>query len=471
MERGYQANVTLGLFRGGRDATEKLRDEQLSGQAMRLLLDCLLQIDILELRAFPDIPPVYKSGVKYRVRRSPCGEDAWRDILSCVEERIADCFPQGTLLLRDDFVLVPIEKIQVGDRIWGRDAWTTVQASVYKGLLSVDAMKMNNGSIVQLTGDHHVFVGRCDKHRQELDSGYGCSCRLEDRRVERIGLRDVKEKDVLITPERLPFGQQSFDPKKAYVEGLFVADGWSSTNHQFCISGLDGAKKEAQKHEVKQICDELKLNTYWHRKYIGVNNKEWALRMHEMGRHAPQKHVLSINLDEAAIAETLRGVMADSKVNANGGWTFTSTSKLLTIQTRIMHKMFGRSSSVMYFATHAGLGDNPIWILGVRDPKVKSGKLLRVKELVRDIAEAPCYDIQTSDGYVYLPEHDVTVSNCKDLACWRAGELIVRLGIMAKPVFIRQERPGDGPLYHILVEMPDGSYEDPSIILGMTAAA
>jgi hypothetical protein len=91
MERGYQANVTLGLFRGGRDAAEKLRDEQLSGEAMRLLLDCLLQIAILELRAFPNIPPVYKSGVKYRVRRSPCGEDAWRDPLSCLEERIADC--------------------------------------------------------------------------------------------------------------------------------------------------------------------------------------------------------------------------------------------------------------------------------------------------------------------------------------------------------------------------------------------
>lgn len=91
MERGYQANITLGLFRGGATDAERARDEELSGQAMRLLLDCLLAIDILELRAFPDIPPVYKSRVKYRVRRSPCGEDAWRDVLSCIEERIADC--------------------------------------------------------------------------------------------------------------------------------------------------------------------------------------------------------------------------------------------------------------------------------------------------------------------------------------------------------------------------------------------
>ena len=27
----------------------------------------------------------------------------------------------------------------------------------------------------------------------------------------------------------------------------------------------------------------------------------------------------------------------------------------------------------------------------------------------------PCVDIQTKDHYVYLPEHDITVSNCDDL--------------------------------------------------------
>src|SRR5579863_3205486 len=39
----------------------------------------------------------------------------------------ADCFPQGTWLLRDDMELVKIEDIKIGDRIWGKDDWTRVE--------------------------------------------------------------------------------------------------------------------------------------------------------------------------------------------------------------------------------------------------------------------------------------------------------------------------------------------------------
>jgi hypothetical protein len=42
--------------------------------------------------------------------------------------------------------------------------------------------------------------------------------------------------------------------------------------------------------------------------------------------------------------------------------------------------------------------------------------LLRVRAIERGVAELPVYDISTSDHYVYLPEADVTVSNCDDQA-------------------------------------------------------
>lgn len=64
------------------------------------------------------------------------------------------------------------------------------------------------------------------------------------------------------------------------------------------------------------------------------------------------------------------------------------------------------------------------------------------------------------------------IADCKDLACWRAADLIVRHGIRAYPIFIRQERPDGGQLFHILVwreDQPDHP-EDPSLKLGMTAS-
>lgn len=78
-----------------------------------------------------------------------------------------------------------------------------------------------------------------------------------------------------------------------------------------------------------------------------------------------------------------------------------------------------------------------------------------------------CGDIETDSGRFYLPESDLVVHNCEDLACWRAAELRVRYGVLAEPTFIWKLRPKGGYLYHILVKLPDGRIEDPSRTLGM----
>lgn len=59
------------------------------------------------------------------------------------------------------------------------------------------------------------------------------------------------------------------------------------------------------------------------------------------------------------------------------------------------------------------------------------------------------------------------IADCEDLACWRAAELNVRMGVRAVPIFTHKLRADGGSLYHILVRYPDGRIEDPSKILGM----
>ncbi len=56
--------------------------------------------------------------------------------------------------------------------------------------------------------------------------------------------------------------------------------------------------------------------------------------------------------------------------------------------------------------------------------------------------------------------------DCEDLACARVAELIVHHRIAARPVF-RWRAIGNMLVYHILVEHPDGTIEDPSQRLGM----
>jgi len=45
-----------------------------------------------------------------------------------------------------------------------------------------------------------------------------------------------------------------------------------------------------------------------------------------------------------------------------------------------------------------------------------NGRPRRISLVARGIMESPVWDIQTDDHYVYLPEADVTVSNCDDLS-------------------------------------------------------
>lgn len=360
---------------------------------------------------------------------------------------VGDCFPEGTLVLGSGNRLRTVESLTIGDRIWGLDRWVTVEGTTFRGTLPITVIRLNNGSEVKLTEDHHVYVLRCPKHGYTGSACYPGTCPLGSRETERIRVSELSDEMVLTTPVRLPFGGEELDPDRALVEGYFVADGWvehGQYTNRFSISGQDGSPKENQKREVESIATRLGLPTRWHRKYIAVNDKEWALRMQRMGHHAWNKHLLSIDLSESASAATLRGIMADSAKNTNGaGRTFTTTSRELAIQARVLWKMFGISCGYRYIENHGGLGSHPIWRINPRmQSEERSEKTLRVKHIERCVAEAPCWDIQTDDHRVYLPEHDVTVSQCDDIATLTAA-LCRQLGREAHFVTVGFGAPGN----------------------------
>jgi hypothetical protein len=218
----------------------------------------------------------------------------------------ADCFPEGTLLLREDLKIVAIEDVGIGDRIWGRDAWTEVTAVWSKDRLSVDSVEMNNGSTALLTGDHHVYVLRCDRHENRAENSPACACPDEELRLDRVRVSTLQAKDRLIQPNR-------------------------------------------------------------------------------------------------------------------------------------------DNSIFSYFGS-----------------KEKSDKKLRVRSIHKNVTIVPCYDISTADHYVYLPEHDVTVSNCDDLVIAFASAMM-SIGIETKIV---GQAYGTTQATHVICAIldPDTGWEkvDPS---------
>lgn len=71
---------------------------------------------------------------------------------------VGDCFPEHTMVLREPNVLARIDTIKPGDRIWGLNGWSRVEATATKGYLMVDVLELDNEAKLALTSDHHVYV-------------------------------------------------------------------------------------------------------------------------------------------------------------------------------------------------------------------------------------------------------------------------------------------------------------------------
>jgi hypothetical protein len=244
-----------------------------------------------------------------------------------------DCFPEGTLLLRDDFAFVPIEAIKVGEKIWGRDRWSTVTEKWAKGRLAIDLIEAKHGieyddatvASVRLTSDHKVYV------QKEISSPPGAPQRYAYNKdglpdYERIPVSELRRGHLLLQPreENLP------DPD---------------------------LKTETHKTKVRRNPPDVPA--FW---------REITKRRRE-------------------------------------------------------HVRFG----------------------------------LEVANVQRGVDFAACWDISTDDHYVYLPEHDVTVSNCDDAAITLQGALM-SIGIPAMTIGSAHKEPVDVPT-HVFMAFQDSDGE------------
>lgn len=93
--------------------------------------------------------------------------------------------------------------------------------------------------------------------------------------------------------------------------------------------------------------------------------------------------------------------------------------------------------------------------LGAPWPSVYAGGLAYLEE-------PPGFEIWASTPALHLRG----VGDCEDLAADRAAELQVR-GTPARAVLRHEGPQGPSVLWHVLVGLPDGTHEDPSLALGM----
>jgi hypothetical protein len=205
----------------------------------------------------------------------------------------------------------------------------------------------------------------------------------------------------------------------AWLDGAFTADGWVERNGdgvaraRVSFAGLDGGPKEATKTRIAALMAARGVSTHWSRKQLDVNDRALMERFAPFGHRAFNKRFPTLNYTRANIEAVLDGLRLDASRNTSSGWTYNTTSRELAVQIRTLLRMVGRRSGFRCVVDHGGLGTHPIYRIG-EGASAKAEKLLRVREVVKFGEPLPVWDIRTDDHYVYLPEHDVTVSNCDD---------------------------------------------------------
>ena len=78
--------------------------------------------------------------------------------------------PAGTLILKHDYSMVPIEQIVPGDVIIGGTGPTRVEATAAKGRKPVIEFLLSNGGHPQMTAEHKVHIQR-GKKKLEMAAG------------------------------------------------------------------------------------------------------------------------------------------------------------------------------------------------------------------------------------------------------------------------------------------------------------
>lgn len=391
-----------------RKVRESIQDPEMRKLALAVTARCTERDKVCEAKA---IYKAVKARVRYTGDIAPVmwengeaeGVDLYQSARRTWEFKGGDCLPLSTLVLRDDFEIVPILALDPGDRIFdGENGWVEVQDRWLTGEKELLSFQLSNGCDLRCSKNHRLF-------------------RSVNGRVEEVRADQVAVGDDLLPGNRIPTSGPGIvwpdvasslaSDELAWLLGIYVADGWSE-EYRSSISGQDGKPKEAQKRRVEGLMQRLNVATRWHRKYLAINNSELARFFSEAGDKVYNKHLPSLALSsESDVKALLEGLAADAD-KRNG--VFGTTSPKLALQLRVLHRMLGISTHVTRVDDHGGLGTHPIYRVTPRRESQRKDLMFNHVRAIKDAGSALCADLTVVGGKLWLPESDMVVHNCDD---------------------------------------------------------
>lgn len=324
--------------------------------------------------------------------------DTFKTLKQCLHSRAGDCFPQGTLMLRDDGQMVPVEQLSVGDFVHDGVRFVEVLKTWDRGPKTIHRIGLNNANTLRLSDTHKVLTVHAEGPLEVRVSDLTLGADLLQPREFGGGAVELAADDAVLVAAYLAEGYTSRDGYRIGISGVAAAKG--VREEVVAILESRGVPVDQQPREVRfaksavPILDEL-----------------------DLGRIAIEKHLPHLDWGPRtvrtllAILDRTDGGKATNGVNV----VYSSISYTLALQYRVLQRMMGRSTSLKCVVDHGGAGTNPIYRVMARVDHQRR-PWARVRSLLVEPEEVSSYDIMTTSGRVYLPESDVVVRQCDDIA-------------------------------------------------------
>jgi transglutaminase-like putative cysteine protease len=383
------------------------------------------------------------------------------DTFATVEKTLdaggGDCFPEGTLVLRGDGQLVPIEQIEMGDRVHDGQRFVEVLKTWERGPKTIHRITMNNQTVLRLSDRHKVLVvPRIDRKtgRRRLvgTTNYGPGLYAE---AQAVRVQNLKVGMDLLQPREFGGGNVELDVDDAFLVAMYLAEGYTSK-----VKGRVGLSGVAGRKGARERAEEILT-----RRGVHFDSREREIRFAkskipiynelELGRIAIEKHLPHLDWGPQTVRELVAVLdQTDGGRCSNGkNITYSTISYTLALQYRVLQRMLGRSTSLVGLADHGGAGHNPIYRVTARmDDGVRPWAKIRAIEI--EDTPVSSYDIMTTSGRVYLPESDVVVNQCDDQTILLAA-LLKSIGFFVKGrVISTRDNPDEWVHVYAVVGMP-----------------
>lgn len=346
-----------------------------------------------------------------------------------LDSRAGDCFPEGTLVLRQADGLVPIEEVEVGDFVHDGTSFVKVEQTWHRGPKPIIRADLNNGCGLRLSENHKLLrVPKIRDRGNDLSGQYGTE--------EELRFRDLKLGDDLLQPREFHGGRVELGLDDAKLVAAYLAEGYTSKNGQRI--GLAGVlERKGVREELQEILTARGVHlSLTDREIRFAKSKVPIFQQYDLGRTALYKRFPHLDWGPQTVRaffemlERTDGGLSTAGTNC----VYSSVSYELALQYRILARMMGYSTHLRSLENHGGAGKYPIHRVTRRGDHAKR-VWARVKQLHEEKGETDSYDIMTATGRVYLPESDVIVRNCDDYTVLLSSLLQAR-GFTTKAVVV-----------------------------------